>query len=322
MTDYRDQLATAVGAVTLQPPLGYTWLGRRSRPLPKWLREALSAPERRAFLIDCVSGELYASFYTRGRVEPAHWLKPQPIGADPQLIAAVRAAGAARGAREDGWTVERLDGEAAVLSSPYLRVRAPLSACRPNGAGLTPGAAVTVALEGELPGLSPGHLTLVEGELAGDVVRVYWHVTAAGAPALVGELTTSLRAAAVPYRLKVSQHPLRFNRADAAVLYLQASDFPALRERLAAIAGSHAASLRPRVPALTLALAPGVALAEDPRGESFGEHRCRLIAEALVTAQEEGARDRLGYVIRRFEGAGVDPAAPYREPTMAGRHVL
>jgi hypothetical protein len=165
-------------------------------------------------------------------------------------------------------------------------------------------------------------MTLVEGDPVGDVVRVYWHVTAAGAPALVGKLTTCLRAAAVPYRLKVAQHPLRFDRADAAVLYLQAPDFLPLHERFASIAATHALDLRSRVPALTLALAAGVGLAEDPSGESFGEHRCGLIAEALVTAHETRARDRLAHVIRRFEEAGVDADAPYREPTMSGRHVL
>ena len=50
-----------------------------------------------------------------------------------------------------------------------------------------------------------------------------------------------------------------------------------------------ASCLRPRIPAFTLALAPGVGLAESPAtGESFGEHRCGLLADGIVGADERG----------------------------------
>ena len=66
---------------------------------------------------------------------------------------------------------------------------------------------------------------------------------------------------------------------------------------------------------MTLPLAPGVAFAEDPGGgESFGEHRCLLLAEAVVTAAERGlggAEDRLEVVRERFAEAGTTLDAPY-----------
>ena len=55
-------------------------------------------------------------------------------------------------------------------------------------------------------------------------------------------------------------------------------------------------------------------MAEDPgSGESFGQHRCRLIAEALASA--EGDRNgRALAVLRRFHEEGIDPEFPHLRP--------
>ena len=57
------------------------------------------------------------------------------------------------------------------------------------------------------------------------------------------------------------------------------------------------AELRNHVPMLTRRLAAGSAVAEDPGGgESFGTHRCALLAEGILRAHESGAKssgDRL-----------------------------
>ena len=71
-------------------------------------------------------------------------------------------------------------------------------------------------------------------------------------------------------------------------------------------------------PAFCKPLARGLALAEEPPGaESFGEHRCRLLAEAIVSADERGLRtpaQRLAVVRERFQAAGVSLDAPYLQP--------
>ena len=83
--------------------------------------------------------------------------------------------------------------------------------------------------------------------------------------------------------------------------------------------------LRPEIPAFTLALAPGVGLAEDADGESFGIRRCSLLADAIVRAHEQGIAGleaRVEAVAVRFAAAGVSIDAPYLESSLAGRHVL
>ena len=78
----------------------------------------------------------------------------------------------------------------------------------------------------------------------------------------------------------------------------------------------------PGIPALTRRIAEGVAFAEDPGGgQSFGADRCRLVAEALVTAHEEGKTSveaRVGRVRERLRAAGTSLEAPYLGPDSPG----
>jgi hypothetical protein len=75
--------------------------------------------------------------------------------------------------------------------------------------------------------------------------------------------------------------------------------------------------LEPATPALTRRLAPGLAFAEDPGpDESYGAQRCRLLAEAAVTAHEHGILDpdgRLGVVRERFADVGASLDRPHLE---------
>jgi hypothetical protein len=191
--------------------------------------------------------------------------------------------------------------------------------------------AVTVQLPKELPALSPGFF-MVLGTAKFDVaaslgtLRAYWHTTASGAPALVRALSSRLNAENVPFRLKVADHPVRFDRCDAAVLYLPIEAFHGIRGMLANIATALTSSLRPRTPAFTRALAPGVGLAESPTtGESFGQHRCALLADGIIGAEEQGLRPgagRIEAVIESLAASGVMIDAPYLEPSLDGQHVL
>jgi hypothetical protein len=277
----------------------------------------------------CLREELYWSFYCRGGAVPARWGEPVPAGWDVRLAQAIGAADAGVGRRDARWTLVRLIGEEAVLASGGVRVRAPLASCQAAHGVLKPGDAVSVPAPREPSRLSPGFFTMIGdagGEGDGGVVRVYWHVTHAGAPILVRALTASLNRAAVPFRLKVADHALRFDRCDAGVLYLPAAHFGPLRQRLAATARELARWLRPAIPVFTLPLAPGVGLAEgNAEAQSFGERRCAQLAEGILEAHEHGAEGnaaRLGAVAGRLALDGVDIDAPYREPTLGGPHVL
>jgi hypothetical protein len=313
---FRDQVTAVLGAVTIVDPARYAWLGRRSRPIPATLERALDGAQRRRYLVACLSEELYCSFYCHGGPVPARWGEAQPPSGEPRLLEALSRANAGRGSWEPGWMVQRVDADELMAEGPQLRVRVPIADCRPHRP--QPGAEVAVRLPKELPRLSPGYwFAISDAPVDTLAVRVYWNVTSQGAPALVALLTAWLNRDGVPFRLKVADHPYRFARHDTAVLYLSGDAFRGLRAALAEAADALAAHLRPGIPAFTLDLAPGVGLAEDVGGNSFGAQRCDLLADAIVRAQEGPCRG-VEAVAARFAEEGVDIDAPYR----AGRDVL
>jgi hypothetical protein len=326
MNGYRAQVAAAVDAVTFRGPTQYVWLGRASRALPALVAADLADQERRRYLVACLREELYHSFYCHGAPVAARWGEPQPASADARLVEAMSRANTGRGSWEPGWTILSVAGSEAVLSGRRLRMRVPVADCDGE---MTPGAHVSVRLPKELPAYSPGFWTVISdappdaSSQAGDV-RVYWNVTPNGAPALVDALTARLNGAGLPFRLKLADHPFRMERCDAAVLYLDGADFRRVRAELSVLAAALAARLHPEIPAFTLELAPGVGLAED-EGGSFGAKRCAMLADGIVRAHEQGAKrsaDRVDAVVARFAEDGVAIDTPYREPSLAGRHVL
>jgi hypothetical protein len=326
MSLYRQQVVAALGAVTVCGPTQYTWLGRRSRRLPGALDADLDASEHRRYLVSCLREELYCSFYCHGRPVTARWGEPQPAWADPWLQTAISRANHSRGSWEVGWTVQRVDDGEVVVASPRLRVRVPVGDCEGR---LRPGGAVRVRLPKELPSYSPGYCTVLGDTVAAAspevTVRVYWNVTRGGAPALVDALTSWLNRERVPFRLKVADHPFRLERCDAAVLYVDGEVFTAIRAGLGELARNLSPHLRREIPAFTLALAPGVGLAEDADGQSFGTQRCALLADGIVRAHEQGVAEigaRVEAVVARFAEEGVAIDSPYLEPSLEGRHVL
>src|SRR4029079_12468488 len=187
----------------------------------------------------------------------------------------------------------------------------PVRDCR-GPDGVRPGTEVAIRAPKEHVWLAPGvygALSCTVALAGSSVLRVYWHITAAGAPALMRALTTRLNASSTPFRLKVADHPARFDRCDAAVLYLPDARAEDVRGTLLAVAADLGPRLRRAVPAFTLELAPGVGVAEHDGGPlSFGTTRCRLLAEAIIRAHALGiatAGQRVDAVAEHFARAGI-----------------
>ena len=307
MSGCRDQVAEALQAIAVRSRHRFTWLGELSPPLPRGLGRALPERAARALLVSRIGARLYESFYCLGGVGPRS--ADAARHPDPGLVAALSAANAGRGTWEQGW---RVDGRAGVMARP--------SQCRTTAAG------TAVALPAELPAWSPGFFTVL-GDANLDpapddlVARVYFNVGPAGAPALVAEVTSALNRARVPFRLKVADHPERFGRCDAAVLYLPSAQLRRRRRLVGRAVDACAPHLQPRTPVFTKPLAPGVGFGEErgDAGQSFGMHRCRLLAGAIVDAHEHRQRDldaRLATVARHFHQAGIDLDAPWLTPRL------
>jgi HopA1 effector protein family len=164
--------------------------------------------------------------------------------------------------------------------------------------------------------LSPGHY-LVDaptGRIRGaPVLRIYLHLHGpADAPARWHDVLTALNGAGVTYRAKILSTPGGYPRRDAMVVYLGPGHWHA------AALIRDAATGRPGVgrecSLFAHPLAPGVAAAWDPddrrpghRGMSFGEHRARATAEALLRNT-----DLATGLAECFTAASIDAVRPAR----------
>jgi len=145
-------------------------------------------------------------------------------------------------------------------------------------------------------------------------LRFYFHVEQRSAHALRDRLRERLDRWQVPFRFKVSA---TCARRDAAVLYVERRCFDFVRGIVEEVLRDPAIELRPDTPLFARRMAPGVAYADDPgTGESFGGHRCRLLAEALVGAHDERRPFALA-VREHFERCGVSPLRPHLHPGTA-----
>ena len=247
---------------------------------------------------------------------------PRPHRRTRGWSAAMSQANAGRGSWEPGWTVERLDGDEAVVAGP----RCARASRWPTAAadGGRPGAAVSVRLPKELPALSPGFYTAV-GDAADTRprreprARLLARHAGRRSGARAARSRRDSTAQRVPFRLKVADHPFRLDRCDAAVLYLPRRRVRARRARCCAtVAASWRRSCGRRSRRSRSRCAPGVGLAEDDGGErasASAAARCSPRRSCARTSGDAGAGAR-----RRRRGRGASPRtacdidAPYLEP--------
>ena len=195
--------------------------------------------------------------------------------------------------------------------------------CRSAANGqLSEGATVNVHFPKELRQISPGfYVAKSDVEMPDSksqiVLRFYWNLKAHSAVPLMRALTGGLNEIGVPFRFKVASNESSFVRCDSGVLYVAKNDFEAVSlvvRRVYAEIGTE--NFNSRVPALTKTFAPGLGLAEDPGSQldSFGTHRCRLLAEGLIQAHKIGKqslRERLVVVEGRFAEDGLSLERPF-----------
>lgn len=315
----RFLVAEAVEAVRVQSATRYSWFGRMSPRLPPRIMSALTPRTARDYLIETLAGQLYGDFYLRGRAETAQLTVRSSATNRHTFERALSAANRGRGYRDNRWQLQALDGARAIVTQGALELTVSRSELLDAGNGnLAVGSPTALRMPKELLRIAPGFYTAC-GDKPLDVVRtqpllrLYWNLNAAGAALFVAEATGRLNDAGVPFRLKVLHDPGAFSRCDAGVVYLHdEGEWPSLAQSIHERVSQH---LQPRTPIFTQPLAPGFAMAYDTgTDESFGQHRCRLLADAFVTAHYLGVRavpNVLAVVERRFASEGIDLDAAY-----------
>ncbi len=328
MIPLHADLLTILDAVEILSPTRYALRGE-PRDLPTPIVASASPAGSTAGeppLVSSLESELYGRFYVRpstpGVHPPADWL------ARRDLLAALSAANTGQGSWEPGWTIRHLDEDGWIaVAREDVSFWVAATGLRVQAGQIRPGAACRVWVAKELRRLMPGfYVAIGDGEGDDDdsgdqvepLVRYYWHLTSAATVSFMDAATTLLNAAKVPFRVKVLSDPNAYQRADAGVLYLRRRYCARLGDSIARIHAAVASDLRPDVPLFTKRLADGLGLAEDPAGGmSFGQHRCRLTAQALRRSFARGDADadlRAATLAAAFQEAELAPSRPYLEP--------
>ncbi|HYP41906.1 MAG TPA: lanthionine synthetase LanC family protein [Chloroflexia bacterium] len=325
MSSYAEQVGEAVKATRIHSPTTFSWLGRKSPLLPANIRGALDSNTTRSYLLYNLQARLYTDFYCRGGTTPARSeTNSPPLSGVTPFVEQLSAANTGSGQWADGWEARAVEGDEVVVRKGGVSIWARPGDCQASGGEhLSPGVAMNLRLPSGLIAISPGYYMALgnnrlRGEDAAPLVRFYWNINPEGVASLMHAMTAALNDAGYPFRFKVLNDPARFTRYDTAILYISKDHYSQVAKLLASIYEAVAPHMREGTPALTKRLATGLGVAEDPgHAESFGLHRCNLLAEGLVRAYEQGARslpDRLAVVEETFSDRGINLDTPYLNP--------
>ncbi len=269
-------------------------------------------------LIDALSDRLYRRYYVR---LPIASEGPSSAAERQAHIGRLSAANAGHGTWDSDWEIVRRDADGRiVVRTGVLELWASERWVRVERGEIVPGRACRLRVGKEMQDFQAGYYLAIgdaeeQTQAGGGFLRLYWHVRLAGSVALMRALTGTLNRAAIPFRFKMLSRPSAYRRPDSGVLYVHGRHYRRLEPLVGEIHSAVRTWLEPRTPLMTLRLADGLGLAEDaPDGQSFGEHRCRLVARALLQAFESGVdspESRASAIADSFRDVGLDPLAPH-----------
>jgi hypothetical protein len=313
MIPFDQQLRAMVAAVSFASPQQ-----ARVTNLNGAQRDIAVADERDAF--GGLAAALYADHYS---LLPAAEERPA-TETGTAFVAALQAANPVAPRHQDGWTVMRADvGGIWIVDAAQQPRFATLNEIVPLANTIAPGSPVRLVPQRDYVTAPAGHFVIFGRQgfdpQTGRQIRFYWNIAPAGAAGFLREIGARLERRRIPFQAKVPVDPARYARTDCGVLYLNDEDVEAAGDAVAATYQVLRENLRPAVPLFTREIAPGLAFAESPpTRESFGMHRCGLIAEGLLWAEARGVREgeaRLAILRERLTAYGLDPDRLEFNPT-------
>lgn len=329
---FHDELAEIVQAVAIYSPMQYSFRGGPPVQVPPQEAAAQPVPGQVPYgqpppppLVQALQNTFYQECYTRRSGAPT-----PPAHADPTFAGRLSQANTTRERWDPGWTIYDIKPGAQIFVQKGERHRSAMpgeyATSSGPGMGMQPGHTVSLHVVRESFQMQPGFYFAFSDTLSDQfddfsMVRFYFNSTGEGAPSLLGYLSEVLNGYLVPYRYKCLNDPAYYDRADAAVLYVARRYFRIVARLIEEMPEGVATGLKPPQPLFSKPLRPGIGMADDPAtGESFGMHRCRLVAEALFEAWQQGQHTpeaRLEAVRRHFTRNGLDLDRPYLNPAAA-----
>jgi hypothetical protein len=258
---------------------------------------------------------LYEHCYTKSILAP----DDEPDAEIEDLVSLLAASNHSRAGWEQGWTIDqvlaggrmlaRKNGHARTFAAgEYISSRGP-------GAGPESEGPVVVFRVSESRTLQPSYYyafseTICPFEEDTGMLRYYWNIRAAHAPMLMACATRGLNRFQIPFHMKFPVKESSYGRRDAVVLYSHCWYYSITAMVLESVYADIADHLRPETPLFTKELAPGLGIAEDP-GESFGQHRCRILAQCLLDHRGQTVDEKLHAFKEAFSQRGFSLDSPW-----------
>ena len=281
-------------AVSVDAPDRYRWLGQTFVVAGTQSSISGTRPE----LISAVASCLYANFYCAGVPSPPETRRLDGPLPSARFRADLESAISEDRTLEPGWTVTSRQNDQLRVSRGGVTFRClPKNVAVDEGVQVQLGDVVSIWTPSVRSGISPGFLSVlgpVSPRLGEPLRRYYWNVAPEGAPGVLKAICRSLNSLGVAYMLKALATPEDYSRrCDSVILYVPAAQRDTVEPALLPVLRAVADWVEPLTPAMTERLAPGLATADDPgNGESFGEVRCRAVAECIVEAWTDAAFSR------------------------------
>lgn len=324
-----EQLAGVLEAVEIESPNSFRFAGSEPVRFPDAVGSVQlpghpQHPMSDNPLIRALQGVFYRRCYTHRFERGASFSFDEVAGPQPELIDRLAGANSGRESWDRGWRVYHVgpQNEVSLIKGDRQRVSMPGDYLNDDGPHrrVEVGARVSVRMLPESRSLQPGFYFMF-GETPSDVwdeyhtVRYYINATLDATVEMMRYLTRQLNRFQVPFQMKALSVPAWYSRSDSLVLYGARRNHGIIGRVLSHCPRTVLHRLAPATPLFTKRLTDGIGLAEDPRtGESFGMHRCRLLAEAVVDAWAQGLQSvsaRARAVIKRFAANGLDIERPY-----------
>jgi hypothetical protein len=275
-------------------------------------------------IVQTLQNVLYGFCYSKPFHGSIDETVPPINGEDAEWVGMLSAANASKERWEEGWQVQQFlqTGQVHAHKRGVARAFWPGEFITRGAQGMAPqpGTPIAVFFPRESRNMQPGFY-FAFGETAGDqqddysTVRYYWNLKEEGAEPLLRELSGRLNRYQVPFRFKVLNHRAMLGRSDAAILYVSRRYYRIAAELGQETQGLISPQLNDAVPLFSKPLAKGLSFAEDPgTSESFGMSRCRMLAEGLWLAFQEGrfaTEERLDRIRKHFIASGISLERPY-----------
>jgi len=321
-----DQLLSILRAITIASPTSFSFAGKAFAPLQSGLGQWTAAPNQNP-LVAQLSQQIYTHAYCRrfdGRLADDLYSTPPPLN---DILTELSAANAGHERWDAGWQVHRLmpTGQIIATKGGLTRLLWPGEFVSHEGPGVAmrESARISVFAPSESQTIQPGFY-FVFSETVSDqqddynLLRFYWNVTAEGAATLVRLVTQEFNRFQLPFRYKSLASRAFYQRTDAAVLYVNKRFFRLSVELLLDIHSQVRMYLRSDTPLFSKPMADGLGFAEEPgTGESFGQSRCRLLAESIWSSYELGLssdHERLLKCREHFAANGFSLEFPFLNP--------